>query len=406
MDPGERTTIVTPRDTVLAGRRKITGVDGSRLSRLVRQRIVVAVAAGLGMSLVPVTPADAAPLGCGSVLTTDTTLETDLTCSGDALIIGSDGITVNLNRHAITGTGTGTGITDRGFDNVTIRNGTISRFARAAFLDTVRDVTFRRIRILGPGQGIEQQAAPDVRFTEGALINANLRAMDGPGNRIDHSLLVNSPVSFESDSNQSEISHNVLTNSPIGLNQSDRVLIADNTLVGSPIRGISASRFAMIRDNWISGAETGVYLLDESPGTQVVGNTFVGNGIGLVAQILAQPSFPAVVVSGNSFVNNDAAGVLLESVLVSVPVVANINTNRFIANGFRPAGREDRLGRPVADGLHIAVTEVADVTVADNATRNNASYGIFADPGTVHDGGGNTSVGNPNGCLGVTCQGV
>ena len=162
----------------------------------------------------------------------------------------------------------------------------------------------------------------------------------------------------------------------------------------------------MIRDNWISGAETGVYLLDESPGTQVMGNTFVGNGIGLVAQLLAQPSFPAVVVSGNSFVNNDAAGVLLESVLVSVPVVANINTNRFTANGYQPAGREDRLGRPVADGLHIAVTEVADVTVADNATRDNASYGIFADPGTVHDGGGNTSVGDPNGCLGVTCQGV
>jgi hypothetical protein len=221
MDPGAWATIVTPRDTVLADRRKITEVDGSRLSRPVRWRIVVAVAVGLGMSLVPVTPADAAPLGCGSVLTTDTTLKTDLTCSGDALIIGGHGITVNLNRHAITGTGTGTGITDRGFNNLTIRNGTISRFATAAFLDTVRDVTFRGIRILGRGRGIAHYATQDVRFTEGALINANLRAMGGQGNRIDHSLLVNSPVSFESDSNQSEISHSVLTNSPIGLYQSD-----------------------------------------------------------------------------------------------------------------------------------------------------------------------------------------
>ena len=97
---------------------------------------------------------------------------------------------------------------------------------------------------------------------------------------------------------------------------------------------------------------------------------------------------------------------LLESVLGDFPVAADINSNRFTANGYRLAGRKDRLGRPVADGLHIAVTAEADVSVADNATRNNASYGIFADPGTVHDGGGNTSVGDPNGCLGVTCQAV
>jgi hypothetical protein len=222
MYPGVRATVVAWRNTVLADRHEVTRADASRSSRHVRRRIVIAAVVGLGIGLLPVAPAFAAPVGCGSVLTADFTLKSDLTCSGDALIIGAHGITVNLNGLAITGTGTGTGIADRYFNNVTIPNGTISGFSVAAILDTVRDVTFRGVRILGPGSGIAQYATVGVRFTAGTLINANVRAMGGKGTRIDHSLFVNSPVSFENDSNQSEASHNVPTNSPISLDQSTR----------------------------------------------------------------------------------------------------------------------------------------------------------------------------------------
>jgi hypothetical protein len=81
-----------------------------------------------------------------------------------------------------------------------------------------------------------------------------------------------------------------------------------------------------------------------------------------------------------------------------------IQSNEFTGNGFHPAGITDRNGRPVADGLHVSAAAGSAIFIADNHTRRNASYGIFAEPGTVFDGGSNTSAGDPNGCLGVVCR--
>src|SRR3954452_16738595 len=44
------------------------------------------------------------PVGCGSVLTRSTVLQTDLLdCPGNGLVIGADGITVDPNGHRISG---------------------------------------------------------------------------------------------------------------------------------------------------------------------------------------------------------------------------------------------------------------------------------------------------------------
>lgn len=49
--------------------------------------------------------AEAAHLGCGSVITANTTLDADIgPCAGDGIIIGADNITLNLNGHHIFGT--------------------------------------------------------------------------------------------------------------------------------------------------------------------------------------------------------------------------------------------------------------------------------------------------------------
>jgi hypothetical protein len=68
-----------------------------------------------------------------------------------------------------------------------------------------------------------------------------------------------------------------------------------------------------------------------------------------------------------------------------------------------PAGRTDRLGRPVADGLHTATAAGSHVIVGANVASYNAQYGIFSDAGTVFDGGSNETIGNPLGCAGVVC---
>ena len=73
-----------------------------------RRTYLSMTAAGLGLAtaLVPLASADAATVSCGSVITTSTTLTTDLTCGpGDALTIGADNVTLDLGGHTVTGPG-------------------------------------------------------------------------------------------------------------------------------------------------------------------------------------------------------------------------------------------------------------------------------------------------------------
>jgi hypothetical protein len=66
---------------------------------------------------------------CGQVLASSIVLASDLTnCRGDGLVIGANGITVDLNGKTVDGIGLGVGIRNDGFDEVTIRNGTAQEF--------------------------------------------------------------------------------------------------------------------------------------------------------------------------------------------------------------------------------------------------------------------------------------
>lgn len=70
-------------------------------------------------------------VSCGSILTSNTTLTSDLTCSSDALIIGASKITLNLSGFTLTGPATNTGavgVLVDGYDRVTIKNGSIQNF--------------------------------------------------------------------------------------------------------------------------------------------------------------------------------------------------------------------------------------------------------------------------------------
>ena len=75
-------------------------------ARSALSRLAVATTAGVVMALTPWSSASAA-VQCGAVLTSNTKLTSNLTCdaSGDALSIGADGVTLNLNGHTITGPG-------------------------------------------------------------------------------------------------------------------------------------------------------------------------------------------------------------------------------------------------------------------------------------------------------------
>lgn len=106
------------------------------------RHLVLVVVLVLGWLALAAGPAAAQPLTCGDTVTHDTTLTGDLLdCSGDGLVIGADGITVDLNGHTISGriilggSLDQVGIDNRGHDGLTIRNGILG--APAASRDNV-----------------------------------------------------------------------------------------------------------------------------------------------------------------------------------------------------------------------------------------------------------------------------
>jgi len=105
-----------------------------------------------GLTLVVAGAQQVLAVSCGDVLTEDTTLDGDLSCSGTALVIGSDDITVDLNGHVLSGDGTGMGVDNSGgYDGVTIENGTIQDFEEGVLAQGADDLTLQGLAVIGAG---------------------------------------------------------------------------------------------------------------------------------------------------------------------------------------------------------------------------------------------------------------
>jgi parallel beta-helix repeat protein len=85
---------------------------------------------------VPATPASAAVLTCGTVVTTSVTLTANMgPCPDDALVAGADNITIDLGGYTISGSGNGAGVRVAGRTGVTVTKGTIRGFHTGVVLD-------------------------------------------------------------------------------------------------------------------------------------------------------------------------------------------------------------------------------------------------------------------------------
>ena len=90
----------------------------------------------ISLLAVPASPATAAVVTCGTVVTTSITLTSNLgPCPGDALIAGADNITIDLGGYTISGAGTGAGVRVAQRTGVTVTNGTIQGFDTGVVLD-------------------------------------------------------------------------------------------------------------------------------------------------------------------------------------------------------------------------------------------------------------------------------
>lgn len=100
--------------------------------RAVTALILVALATTSVGTAAATTTLTSAVLTCGQTLTRSTVLARDLgPCAGDGIVVGADGITVDLNGHRVLGTpgpGDNVGIRLRGRSGVVVRGGTVTGF--------------------------------------------------------------------------------------------------------------------------------------------------------------------------------------------------------------------------------------------------------------------------------------
>jgi parallel beta-helix repeat protein len=122
-------------DTTRAHRRRNLGL-------LALAALLLAAAAAL-VGLRPAGATSAAPalravlVSCGQTITANTVVSNDLTnCPHHGLVIGADGITLDLGGHTIDGnsSGTGHGVLSDGFDNVKIQDGTLRDFSHGLMI--------------------------------------------------------------------------------------------------------------------------------------------------------------------------------------------------------------------------------------------------------------------------------
>ncbi len=120
------------------------------------RKLAAAIAAVLGSTVLvvlgPAAPAGASHVTCGQTIMSRTVLDSDVgPCTGNGIIIGADGVSLDLNGHRVFGTsefGEGAGILVFRKTGVTISNGTVSGFDGGVVIEggsgnTVRNIVAR-----------------------------------------------------------------------------------------------------------------------------------------------------------------------------------------------------------------------------------------------------------------------
>jgi hypothetical protein len=116
---------------------------------------VVVVAALTAALVVAVAPEASGKGGtpissCGQTVTMNAIVTQDLNCTNSSgIVIGADGITIDLNGHTIRGPGYDCGIQDSLFDKLTVKNGTLANFEEGVFAVSADGVTVSNVIAAG-----------------------------------------------------------------------------------------------------------------------------------------------------------------------------------------------------------------------------------------------------------------
>ena len=236
----------------------------------------------------------ATTFACGSTLLTDLRLEADISCPGDAVFVGADDITLNLNGHTISGAGVGVGITVRSRQRVTIRNGRVRAFLTGIFVASSTDI------VVSHNELTETREAIFFAGTTGSVIKNNVAW----ANQL-RGIMIR-PTGAGALSTDNLIVENVLTDNPSGIlvfGQPGNTFIA-NKISGSSVAALDLTGGGasgnVFRGNRLAESAAGMKFGPGWTGNDFFGNTLAGNVCG------TQGAATGNTLQGNNFKDNVA----------------------------------------------------------------------------------------------------
>ncbi|MDQ3973721.1 MAG: right-handed parallel beta-helix repeat-containing protein [Actinomycetota bacterium] len=364
--------------------------------------------------------ASAGHVDCGDVITTDTTLDSDVgPCPGDGLIVRADNITLDLNGHRIFATDPNgplenVGIRLGNVTGVTVQNGTVEGFDAGVFINMGGSNTIQRITALNnindmaepwrfvSGEAPAQQ--PDV--VEGNVTvqqwNAEMLCFFGDG------------ITTESSDNNL-IQHNqVISNGPFGgitlvgdsdSNRVEKNLVDDNNI-----------------NNWTTRA-------DGSQGTGLCGATLPGapgmqrgREVQAIGIRLEGPGADDNVIGGNQVTDSALVGISIHSwvcqpmpgeprpgapnefnLITKNRVSSTGDERRVTATGFESVEMDafaDGIGSLAQGPIGTVTCTSHNNTIVSNNSSDNDRHGISLHR-TVETTTVNENVANNNGGSGI-----
>lgn len=333
-----------------------------------RLRIPVLGALATVLTLPMAGTAVATHVACGSVITTNTVLDSDVgPCPQGGVVVGADNITLDLNGHRIFGVvgvpADGVGVMLTGRTGVTVKNGTITDFDAGVALvagggNTVTGITARdNISALGVGDwgdGIAMNNSIDNVITNNNVIHNG--PFDGiglfgvsKGNTISGNLVKDNNIESGPTTNQDD-----------GIRLEPNT--SNNTVTGNTVEG--------------SGLE-GIAIFASSTGNTVTNNVVRDNGFHDKNQqrrgdgIRAFQTGNTNTIQGNSVFGNAASGIRIDSQL------NQILTNTTGGNDAAPDVHILLADLVVVEATVRVVLTLASNTVDTHVPPRNAAFDLY-----------------------------
>jgi parallel beta-helix repeat protein len=332
-------------------------------------------------------PAFAAQVSCGQVITQDTKVDNDLIgCPGDGLVVGGDGITLDLDGHKITAVRHEGYIPDvaaiRGSANhVTIKNGVLGLFVYGISLEgndnLIEDnviATSHAMQVNGDGNVIQgnHYGGSDGMYARG---NGNVFA----GNSIKSG---HGGLGAEGDRNL--IEHNSVSGDPGLFTIGFQNQVVRNAVSGGYGGALGASGAeAVIERNVVQGGTLVGIAIYGSERARIERNVLLGTG---------GDGIRVGVSSGAVIARNVVSNTVEDGIRVETSSGAIVERNRVSDSHHE-------------DGIVVGPSIVVTKNVASFNGVDDGGFGIRGEPGVI-DGGGNKAFGNGNPlqCLNVVCK--